>query len=88
METDGIASTDLSMLERGLRPLFPGWRSRIARALGVSASALFADFDSAQLEENVLRDSARLRVRRGGVEHATVPGPSLVGKKGDRDGGE
>jgi transcriptional regulator with XRE-family HTH domain len=38
----GIAATDLSMLERGLRSIFPGWRARIARAFGLPSSALFS----------------------------------------------
>jgi transcriptional regulator with XRE-family HTH domain len=37
----GIATTDLSLLERGLRPLFPGWRRRIAEALGMPEEDLF-----------------------------------------------
>jgi transcriptional regulator with XRE-family HTH domain len=39
----GIASGDLSQIERGLRVLHPGWRQRIARALGVPANELSAD---------------------------------------------
>ena len=38
----GIATNDLSMLERGLRPAFPGWRRRLARAFRLPASVLFA----------------------------------------------
>lgn len=37
----GIAHADLSMLERGLRPAFPGWRRRLARAFGLPAEELF-----------------------------------------------
>jgi transcriptional regulator with XRE-family HTH domain len=37
----GIATTDLSLLERGLRPPFPGWRRRIAEALGMREEDLF-----------------------------------------------
>ncbi len=37
----GIASTDLSALERGLRPAFPGWQKRIAQALKLPKSVLF-----------------------------------------------
>lgn len=37
----GIAAADLSMLERGLRPAFPGWQRRLARAFGLPAAELF-----------------------------------------------
>ncbi|HZA56633.1 MAG TPA: helix-turn-helix transcriptional regulator [Candidatus Udaeobacter sp.] len=30
-----IAASDLSALENGKRPLYPGWRKRIERAMGV-----------------------------------------------------
>ena len=38
----GIAASDLSAIERGLRPAFPGWRKRIARAFGLPERELFA----------------------------------------------
>ena len=38
----GISSSDLSQIERGLRPLFPSWQERIAKALGISESDLFS----------------------------------------------
>lgn len=38
-----IAPGDLSAVERGLRPAFPGWRQRIAEALGVPETELFPD---------------------------------------------
>jgi hypothetical protein len=41
----GIATADLSALERGLRPLFPGWRRRIARALELPEEELFRSTD-------------------------------------------
>ncbi len=37
----GIAESDLSQVERGLRPAFPGWQRRIARAFGQSVADLF-----------------------------------------------
>jgi len=37
----GIAANDLSMLERGKRPAFPGWRRRIAEALDLPEADLF-----------------------------------------------
>lgn len=37
----GIAPSDLSLLERGLRPAFPGWRRRIAQAFDLPETALF-----------------------------------------------
>ncbi len=37
----GIASTDISAIERGIKAAFPGWRRRLAQALGVSADELF-----------------------------------------------
>jgi hypothetical protein len=36
-----IATQDISALERGLRPLYPGWRRRLARAFGMSEAELF-----------------------------------------------
>ena len=38
----GIAHSDLSQIERGLRQPFPGWQRRIARAFGMPAAELFA----------------------------------------------
>jgi transcriptional regulator with XRE-family HTH domain len=38
----GIASSDLSQIERGLQFVHPGWRRRISRAFGMSASELFS----------------------------------------------
>jgi transcriptional regulator with XRE-family HTH domain len=37
----GIAPSDLSLIERGLQPAFPGWQRRIAEAFGVPAEELF-----------------------------------------------
>jgi hypothetical protein len=41
----GIAACDLSQIERGLRPAFPGWRRRVARAFGLPADKLFAEVE-------------------------------------------
>jgi len=39
----GIAPTEISRIENGwIRP-WPGWRKRLARALGVTESELFPD---------------------------------------------
>jgi transcriptional regulator with XRE-family HTH domain len=38
----GITSGDLSLIERGKREAFPGWRRRIATAFGQPESVLFA----------------------------------------------
>jgi transcriptional regulator with XRE-family HTH domain len=38
----GIAASDLSQIERGARPAFPGWRRRLAHAFGMPEEALFA----------------------------------------------
>jgi len=37
-----IAPSDLSQVERGLRPAFPGWQERLVDAFGVPAEKLFA----------------------------------------------
>lgn len=37
----GIASPDLSSIERGARPAFPKWRRLIAEAFGMPEEALF-----------------------------------------------
>ena len=39
----GIAASDLSQVERGLRFVHPGWRRRISRALGIPMNELFPD---------------------------------------------
>jgi hypothetical protein len=39
----GISSSDLSLLERGLRPAYPGWRRRLAAAFRLPEAALFPD---------------------------------------------
>jgi transcriptional regulator with XRE-family HTH domain len=39
----GIASADLSALERGLRPAHPGWRRRLAKAFKLPEAELFAE---------------------------------------------
>ena len=39
----GISPSDLSMLERGLRPAFPGWKARLARAFAMPAGKLFSE---------------------------------------------
>lgn len=41
----GISPSDISEIERGRRPAFPGWRARISRALGVPQDELFAEVD-------------------------------------------
>lgn len=38
-----INSSSLSLIERGLIAVYPGWQRRIARALGVPIEELFAD---------------------------------------------
>ena len=37
----GIASGDLSLIERGLKPAWPGWRKRLSRVLGTPEEILF-----------------------------------------------
>jgi transcriptional regulator with XRE-family HTH domain len=37
----GISPTDLSLLERGMRPAFPGWQRRLAEAYELPAETLF-----------------------------------------------
>lgn len=37
----GISPGDLSLLERGLRPAFPGWQRRLAAALDTPVESLF-----------------------------------------------
>lgn len=39
----GISFADLSLIERGQRTLFPGWRKRLALAFGVPESSLYID---------------------------------------------
>jgi len=38
-----IAVPDLSLLERGLRPAWPGWRRRLSQTFGVTEIELFGD---------------------------------------------
>lgn len=37
----GIAAGDIGLIERGLRPAYPGWRRRIADALGLPEGTIF-----------------------------------------------
>jgi transcriptional regulator with XRE-family HTH domain len=37
----GITSADISQIERGNRPAYPGWRRRIAKAFSRSEEFLF-----------------------------------------------
>lgn len=46
----GIAPQDISALENGWKRPYPGWKKRIARALGVDGDALFEEVDDASLE--------------------------------------
>jgi hypothetical protein len=39
----GIATGDLSAVERRLRPAFPGWRRRLSEAFGLPEAELFAE---------------------------------------------
>jgi transcriptional regulator with XRE-family HTH domain len=41
----GIASPDISAIERGRKRPFPRWRKRLALALETDEAELFADFD-------------------------------------------
>jgi transcriptional regulator with XRE-family HTH domain len=41
----GIASSDLSRLERGLCPAYPGWKSRIAKAFDMPEEKLFQEVE-------------------------------------------
>jgi transcriptional regulator with XRE-family HTH domain len=41
----GIASGDLSLIERGLKPAYPGWQRRIAKAFRMPASELFREVE-------------------------------------------
>lgn len=38
-----ISKCDLSLLEREMRPAFPGWQKRIARAFQLPISEVFRD---------------------------------------------
>jgi transcriptional regulator with XRE-family HTH domain len=58
----GIAPSDLSLLERGLRPAFPNWQRRIARAFGIPAAKLFAPTErSTECDTNVGQAARELR---------------------------
>ncbi len=41
----GIASPDLSAIERGAKPVFPGWAKRLVDVFGVPADELFTLVD-------------------------------------------
>lgn len=41
----GIHSSDISKLETGKVPAYPGWRRAIAKALGLPEEELFAEVD-------------------------------------------
>ena len=41
----GISSADVSLIERGLKPAYPGWRRRIAKAFNMSEAELFREVE-------------------------------------------
>jgi transcriptional regulator with XRE-family HTH domain len=41
-----ISESDLSQVERGQRPAFPGWQRRISKALRVPAAELFGEAEN------------------------------------------
>ncbi len=41
----GIASPDLSAIERGVRPAWPGWRTRLVEVFGIPEAELFQPVD-------------------------------------------
>lgn len=45
----GIASPDLSAVERGAKPAYPGWRRKLAEAFGMAEEDLFAPAAGEQL---------------------------------------
>ena len=54
----GIASTDISAIENGWKKPFPGWRKRIAKALGMEgpeADQLFEEIQELKEEKAQLR---------------------------------
>ena len=46
----GIASPDLSAIERGAKPVYPGWRKRLASVFGMTESELFSPSTDNQVE--------------------------------------
>jgi transcriptional regulator with XRE-family HTH domain len=44
----GISASDISLIERGLRPAYPGWKKRLAAAFEMLESDLFNEL---KLEE-------------------------------------
>ena len=50
----GIATSDLSQIERSLKFVHPGWRRRIARAFALSERELFGDVSA----EGAVRETA------------------------------
>ena len=39
----GISPSDLSLIERGHKPAYPGWRRRLSQAFGMPESELFEE---------------------------------------------
>ena len=44
-ERTGIAPGDYSLIERGLRPVYPAWKARLARLFRKSALSLFSEVE-------------------------------------------
>lgn len=42
----GIASADVSLMERGLKPAYPGWRRRLSKAFGIPEAELFQEAEN------------------------------------------
>jgi len=43
----GIASPDLSAIERGVKPAYPAWRQKLAKVFGLPEAQLFPSADAA-----------------------------------------
>jgi len=41
----GIAESNLSMIERGVIPLYKGWRDKLARAYKMKSDVLFSEVE-------------------------------------------
>jgi transcriptional regulator with XRE-family HTH domain len=45
VRTEGISESNLSMIERGLIPAYPGWQKRIAKAFKMKKADLFCEVE-------------------------------------------
>ncbi len=58
-QASGVDSSNLSLVERGLVPAYPGWQARIAQALELPADELFEGRSVLPMEPQKVLDTTQ-----------------------------